>query len=92
MVQDRIKELEQRKKTQKYLANHYYYMNHPYIDNHCRSMAMRSYQAAWNMFRKVHNSGTPKFRKKDMKKNIKPAESIQTRKNQLICGLAQLDL
>src|SRR5699024_11610195 len=27
-------------------------------------MAMRSYQAAWNMFRKVHNTGTPKFHKK----------------------------
>ena len=63
-VQDRIKELEQRKKAQNHLANHYYYMNHPYIDSYCRSMAMRSYQAAWNMFRKVHSAGTPKFHKK----------------------------
>ena len=63
-IQKRIAELEQRKKAQNYLANHYYYMNHPYIDSYCRSMAMRSYKSAWNMFRKVHTAGTPNFHKK----------------------------
>ena len=63
-IQKRIAELEQRKKAQNYLANHYYFMNHPYIGSHCRSMAMRAYKSAWNQFRKVHTAGTPKFHKK----------------------------
>jgi len=79
-VQARIKELEQRKKTQKYLANHYYYMNHPYIDNYCRSMAMRSYQAAWNMFRKVHNAGTPKFHKKTYEEKYQTSGTYKNKK------------
>lgn len=28
------------------------------------NMAIKNYQAAWNMFRKVHNAGVPKFHKK----------------------------
>ncbi|WP_172413238.1 helix-turn-helix domain-containing protein, partial [Ligilactobacillus salivarius] len=45
-IQTRIAELEKRKKAQNHLATHYTYMKHPYIDSHCRSMAMRSYKAA----------------------------------------------
>lgn len=79
-VQSRIKELEQRKKTQKYLANHYYYMNHPYIDSHCRSTAMRSYQAAWNMFRKVHSAGTPNFHKKTYEEKYQTSGTYPSKK------------
>lgn len=79
-VQARIKELEQRKKTQKYLANHYYYMNHPYIDSYCRNMAMRSYKAAWNMFRKVHNAGTPNFHKKTYEEKYQTSGTYKNKK------------
>lgn len=34
------------------------------IDSLCPLNAERRYKAAWNMFRKVHNTGTPKFKSK----------------------------
>ena len=40
-------------------------MNNPNVDSGARSMAIRNYQAAWNIFCKVHQSGTPNFHKKN---------------------------
>lgn len=79
-IQTRITELEKRKKTQRNLANHYCYMNHPYIDSDCRSTAMRSYKAAWNIFRKVHNAGTPKFHKKTYEEKYQTSNHYKSKK------------
>ena len=59
----RIDELEKRKQTS-YLANHYRYLLNPLIDSQAIADAKQNYRKAWNMFRKVHNAGTPKFHKK----------------------------
>ena len=79
-VQTRIAELEKRKKAQNHLANHYTYMKHPYIDSYCRNMAMRSYKAAWNMFRKVHNAGTPNFHKKTYEEKYQTSGTYKNKK------------
>lgn len=79
-IQTRIAELEKRKKAQNHLATHYTYMKHPYIDSHCRSMAMRSYKAAWNMFRKVHNAGTPNFHKKTYEEKYQTSGTYTSKK------------
>ncbi len=59
----RITELKKRK-NHKYLINHFYYMQNKNIDSLTIANAKQNYQKAWNMYKKVHTSGTPKFHKK----------------------------
>ena len=59
----RIKELEKRKSARN-MSNHYPYMQDKNIDSLAKANAIRNYQKAWKMFRKVHHAGTPKFHKK----------------------------
>lgn len=63
-VQQRIKQLELRKKTARNLANHFRYLLDKNIDSLCLADARLNYQKAWRQYRKVHHAGTPKFRKK----------------------------
>lgn len=56
--------LEKQLKTIKYFKNRYPFMYQRDIDSLTTSNAKRSYKAAWNMFRKIHNAGTPNFKKK----------------------------
>ena len=59
----RIKELEKRKNARN-MSNHYPYMQDKNIDSLAKANAIKNYQKAWKMFRKVHRTGTPKFHKK----------------------------
>ena len=62
-VLDRIKELEKRKNP-KDLANHYRYMFNKDIDSLTLANAKQNYTKAWKNYKKVHQTGTPKFHKK----------------------------
>lgn len=62
-IQARIVDLESRKNARN-MSNHYQYMQDKRIDSLAKSNAIRNYQNAWNMYRKVHTAGTPKFHKK----------------------------
>ena len=63
VVINRINELKQRK-NHKYLINHFQYMQNKNIDSLTIANAKQNYQKAWNMYKKVHNAGVPKFHKK----------------------------
>ena len=63
IIQARIKELKSRKSIRN-MSNHYQYMQDKRIDSLAKSNAARNYQKAWNMYHKVHKTGTPKFHKK----------------------------
>jgi len=67
-VIDRINELEKRKSA-KNMANHYQYMQDKCVDSDTLANAIKNYKNAWNMFRKVHQTGVPKFRKKNNREN-----------------------
>lgn len=67
-VIDRINELEKRKNA-KNMANHYQYMQDKRIDSDMLANAIKNYKNAWNMFRKVHRTGIPKFHKKNYCEN-----------------------
>lgn len=63
-VQQRIKQLEQRKRTAKNIGNQHPFLYHKDIDSLCLADAKLNYSKAWKAFRKVHRSGTPVFHKK----------------------------
>ena len=65
---DRINELEKRKSA-KNMANHYPYMQDKRVDSNTLANAIKNYKNAWNMFRKVHQTCVPKFRKKNEREN-----------------------
>lgn len=67
-VIDRINELEKRKNARN-MSNHYQYMQDKRIDSLAKANAIQNYRKAWNMFRKVHRTGVPKFRKKSYCEN-----------------------
>ena len=50
------------KASVKNIRNSHPYYNHADTDSCCISQARQSYNAAWNMYRKVHQAGTPKFK------------------------------
>lgn len=60
-VAERIEALELRKKK---LSKYYSYMDIKDVDYMSIAQARRNYTAAWNMFKKVHSSGVPKYHKK----------------------------
>ena len=63
IIRGRIKELKSRK-SMRNMSNHYQYMQDKRIDSLTKANAIKNYQKAWNMYRKVHKAGTPKFHKK----------------------------
>ena len=60
-VAERIETLELRKKK---LSKYYSYMSVNDVDSLAVAQAKRNYNAAWNMFKKIHSSGVPKYHKK----------------------------
>lgn len=69
IVVERIEELTLRKKTPRNLSNHYKFLEDPRIDSLTKANAVKNYQTAWKMFRKVHKTGTPNWHKKSNKEN-----------------------
>lgn len=59
-------------KTAKTLSTNHLFLFDKNIDSLALANAKQNYQQAWNMFRKVHHAGTPKFHKKNYR------ESYQT--------------
>ncbi|AVK62969.1 transposase [Lactobacillus sp. CBA3606] len=65
MVQQRIQTLEQRLKSPATgISNIHGWLNDHDLDSLMKANAIKNYRAAWNLFRKVHQSGTPVFHKK----------------------------
>lgn len=62
-VTDRIAYLKQRKST-KYIFGLHSWLSANKVGTDVVSMSKRTYQASWNLFRKVHSHGTPNFHKK----------------------------
>ena len=60
-VAERIETLELRKKK---LSKYYSYMSVNDVDSLAVAQAKLNYNAAWNMFKKIHSSGVPKYHKK----------------------------
>ena len=77
---DRINELEKRKSA-KNMANHYQYMQDKRVDSDTLANAIKNYKNAWNMFRKVHQTGVPKFRKKNECENYQTSTHYSKRNN-----------
>ncbi|WP_124978373.1 RNA-guided endonuclease InsQ/TnpB family protein [Ligilactobacillus salitolerans] len=64
-VQQRIHQLEQRKKTTKNISDEHLFLCHKDIDSLSLANAKQNYAKAWKAFRKVHRSGIPVFHKKN---------------------------
>ena len=64
MLDERIRQLTERKKSGKTLGGQYRWLYHKDIDSMCISQSFQTNKKAWNMFNKVHNAGTPKFHRK----------------------------
>lgn len=82
-VINRINELEKRKNA-KNMANHYQYMQDKRIDSDMLANAIKNYKNAWNMFRKVHRIGIPKFHKKNYCENYQTSTHY-SKKNDIDC-------
>lgn len=63
IVQERIRQLELRKKA-KEMSNHYQFLEDRRIDSLAKANAIQNYRKAWNTFSKVHTAGVPKFHRK----------------------------
>lgn len=63
MVQNRIQQLKLRQNA-KQMSNHFQFLEDKHIDSLAKANAIQNYQKAWNAFRKVHNTGIPKFHHK----------------------------
>ena len=67
IVQDRIKTLEERLKNPSTgISNVHGWLNDADFDSLMKANAIKNYKNAWNMFRKVHQAGTPVFHKKQV--------------------------
>ncbi|WP_455390266.1 RNA-guided endonuclease InsQ/TnpB family protein [Lactiplantibacillus pentosus] len=65
IVQTRIETLEQRlKRPSTGISNIHGWLNDPDLDSLMKANAIQNYRAAWNLFRKVHQSGVPVFHKR----------------------------
>lgn len=65
VVQQRIQTLEQRLKNPATgISNIHGWLNDNVLDSLMKANAIKNYRAAWKMFRKVHQSGTPVFHRK----------------------------
>ncbi|MFC6322472.1 RNA-guided endonuclease InsQ/TnpB family protein [Companilactobacillus baiquanensis] len=65
LVQERIQTLKQRlKNPSRGISNIHGWLNDPDLDSLMKANAIKNYRSAWNLYRKVHHSGTPVFHKK----------------------------
>lgn len=65
IVQTRIETLERRlKKPSTGISNIHGWLNDSDLDSLMKANAIQNYRAAWNLFRKVHQSGIPVFHKR----------------------------
>ncbi|WP_432374574.1 RNA-guided endonuclease InsQ/TnpB family protein [Lactiplantibacillus pentosus] len=65
IVQTRIETLKQRlKRPSTGISNIHGWLNDPDLDSLMKANAIQNYRAAWNLFRKVHQSGVPVFHKR----------------------------
>ena len=63
------------------MANHYQYMQDKRVDSNALANAIKNYKNAWNMFRKVHQTGVPKFRKKSCCENYQTSTHYSKKMN-----------
>jgi len=63
LVEDRINQLKERQNARQ-LTNHFWFLNDKDIDSLAKANAIQNYHKAWNMYKKVHNAGVPKFKRK----------------------------
>lgn len=82
-LDDRIKQLQARKKSGKTLGGQYRWLYHKDIDSMCISQAFQANKKAWNMYNKVHRTGTPKFHRKSYEEKYQTGVhySLKTKKN-----------
>ncbi|MFB9769005.1 RNA-guided endonuclease InsQ/TnpB family protein [Lactiplantibacillus modestisalitolerans] len=65
LVQQRIQTLENRIKSPATgISNIHGWLNNPDYDSDMKANTIKNYRSAWNLFRKVHRSGTPVFHKR----------------------------
>lgn len=64
VISERLKQLHIRK-TVTGLTSHFIFLQDNDIDAQAKANAIQNYQRSWNMFKKVHKAGTPKFHKKN---------------------------
>lgn len=69
MLDERIRQLTERKKSGKTLGGQYRWLYHKDIDSMCISQGFQTNKKAWNMYNKVHIAGTPKFHRKSYEDN-----------------------
>lgn len=83
MIDGRIYQLTNRKKSSKTLGGEYRWLYHKDIDSMCISQGFQTNKKAWNMYNKVHNVGTPKFHRKSYENNYQSAViyDSKTKKN-----------
>lgn len=51
------------------IKNEHDWLNNKQLDSTMPQQTLRQYKQAWNMFRKVHSSGIPNFKRKSFKQN-----------------------
>jgi putative transposase len=93
IVQQRIKTLEQRlKQPATGISNIHGWLNDSDLDSLMKANAIKNYRAAWNLFRKVHRSGTPVFHKKrtEQKYQTSCMYSAQIKAPSMLNGSARL--
>lgn len=76
---DWISQLQQRKQKPAFLRNRYLWLYHKDIDSLALSRASQNYKAAWKMFHKVHEAGTPKFHSKSYEDNYQTSVLYSTK-------------
>ena len=64
IVQNRIQQLKLRRNA-KQMSNHFQFLEDKHIDSLAKANAIQNYYKAWKAFRKVHNTGVPKFHRKN---------------------------
>lgn len=69
MIDERIQQLTERKKSGKTLGGEYRWLYHKDIDSMCISQGFQTNKKAWNIYSKVHSAGTPKFHRKSYEEN-----------------------
>lgn len=81
LVKQRLQTLEQRlKNPATEISNIHGWLNSSEIDSDMKANAIKNYRAAWNLFRKVHRSGTPVFHKKQTEQKYQTSNHYTSQK------------
>ncbi|MBT9670565.1 IS200/IS605 family element transposase accessory protein TnpB [Secundilactobacillus kimchicus] len=82
VVQKRIQTLEQRLKSPSTaISNIHGWLNDGDLDSDMKANSIKNYRAAWNLFRKVHRSGTPVFHKKQIEQKYQTSNHYTSKKD-----------